>query len=598
MKQKKGNRIFFILGLASILLLLMAGQILAQGTFSATGSMTAPRVHHSETLLNDGRVLIVGGNYTANWWEILNSAEIYDPATGTFTLTGSMSTTRTQHTATLLDNGKVLITGGSAPGQLASAELYDPGTGTFTTTGSMTIARYMNTATLLTNGKVLVVGGQACSSPGCGLASAELYDPASGVFIPTGSMTTVRQGHTATLLANGNVLIAGGDNEGPYLASAELYDPGTGTFTTTGSMSTPREYHTATLLNNGEVLVVGGAGPLASTELYDSATGLFTPTGSMSTPRLMHTATLLNNGEVLVVGGYNGSVTIDSAELYDPASGTFAATGSMITPRLYHTATLLNNGEVLETGGWISQNSWSTLDSAELYTPVNQPPEASPTSTPNAGVVPLTVQFAANALDPDNDPLTFAWDFGDPTSSDNTSNLSDPEHIYLYAGTYVAQLTVSDGKESASYSLTITVEPGITLSVCTATVKWWNVQKTIGAVGLWADFEAEVPADGDMVAIYFDNIQLFAAPFSAFKPGLLPGAYWLAKNGMIVRFDFTNSQLLVVTPKMTLLGLDNVNGVDVELMIGSVVATENIMMKPAPFKMLIYRRPGCLGEPQ
>ncbi len=230
--------------------------------------------------------------------------------------------------------------------------------------------------------------------------------------------------------------------------------------------------------------------------------------------------------------------------------------------------------------------------------PANHPPVASPTASPNTGDAPLTVQFTANASDPDNDPLTFTWDFGDPTSPDNTSNLSDPEHIYMHAGTYVAQLTVSDGNDSASYSLTITVEPSITLSVCTATVKWWNAQKTMGAVSLWAGFDAEIPARGDMVAIYFDNIQLFAAPFSKFKHGLLPGAYWLTKNSILVRFDFTNNQLLVVTPKMNLVGLDNVNGVDVELMIGSDVATENIMMKPAPFNRLIYRSPDCLGEPQ
>ena len=233
-----------------------------------------------------------------------------------------------------------------------------------------------------------------------------------------------------------------------------------------------------------------------------------------------------------------------------------------------------------------------------VLSPANHPPVASPTASPNTGDAPLTVQFTANASDPDNDLLTYAWDFGDPTSPDNTSYLSDPEHIYMHAGTYMAQLTVFDGEDSASYSLTITVEPGITLSVCTATVKWWNAQKTMGAVALWAYFDAEIPARGDMVAIYFDNIQLFAAPFSKFKHGLLPGVYWLTKNSILVRFDFTDNHLLVVTPKMNLVGLDNVNGVDVELMIGSDVAIENIMMKASHFNTLIYRSPGCLGEPQ
>jgi hypothetical protein len=230
-----------------------------------------------------------------------------------------MSIPRVQHTATLLNNGKVLVTGGTAG---TSAELYDPATGTFTVTGSLTTARVGQTATLLSNGTVLVAAGD---NPTTGpLASAELYDPTTGTFAATGSMTTARSGQTATLLNNGTVLVAAGVNSVGYLAGAELYDPATGTFTVTGSLTNARYDHSATLLNNGTVLVAGGyyptSGQLTSAELYDPATGAFTVTGSLAIPRMQHTATLLNNGTVLVTGGNYDSNALASAELYEPVS--------------------------------------------------------------------------------------------------------------------------------------------------------------------------------------------------------------------------------------------------------------------------------------
>lgn len=426
MKQKESNIQFFILVLASILMLLMAGQTLAQGTFTATGSMTTTREQHAETLLSDGRVLIAGGYYTGNWWEILDSAEIYDPATGTFTPTGSMSTPRCQITATLLANGMVLIAGGAGSAYLASSEIYNPATGLFTPTGNMSTPRANYTATLLASGEVLVTGG----ATGGATATAEIYNPATGAFTPTGSMSIDRDLHRATLLNNGKVLVTGGQKTGgPNLASAELYDPATGLFTPTGSMSAPRDYHTATLLNNGKVLVVGAGTPVEnSADIYDPSTGIFTPTGSMSTPRGLHTATLLNNGKVLVAGGYNGSVTIASAELYDPISGTFAATDSMFTPRLYHRATFLNNGEVLVTGGVVSQDSWNVLSSAELYSypmyvfsgffsPVNNIPTV---NTAKAGqVIPIKWRIT-NASDVGiSDPSSFAGLYSYPINCGN-----------------------------------------------------------------------------------------------------------------------------------------------------------------------------------
>jgi hypothetical protein len=311
------------------------------GMFSPTGPLATGRAFHTATLLSDGRVLITGGG-PVSWGSgagpFLASAEIYDPTTGTFSPTGSMATARTSHTATLLSDGRVLITGGADVQEhaVASAELYDPKSGTFSPTGSMTTARVFHTASLLSDGRVLIAGGDlgTWSYDGPFLASAEIYDPKTGTFNPTGSMTTSRAWHTATPLADGRVLITGGEHARTDLASAELYDPKTGTFSATGSMTAGRLYHAATRLSDGRVIVLGGGGDyekgnfLAVTEIYDPQTGTFSATGSMTDARTYHAATLLADGRVLVTGGYGAAGPLPSAELYDPTTGTYSPTGA------------------------------------------------------------------------------------------------------------------------------------------------------------------------------------------------------------------------------------------------------------------------------
>ena len=306
---------------------------------------------------------------------------------GVFIPTGDLAPARVGDTATILFDGRVLIAGGwdnshGSNTTLASAELYDPVSGTFAPTGDLIAARVNHTATLLPDGRVLIAGG---SDGGSILASAELYDPASGTFAPTGDLTAAREGNTTTLLpdgrvliAGGRVLIAGGSNSGDVSASAELYDPARGTFAPTGDLTAARGGNTATLLSDGRILIAGGSsstGILASAELYDPASGTFSATADLATPRTAHTATLLPDGRVLIAGGSDGKGALASAELYDPARGTFSLTGDLAAARYTHTTTLLSDGRALVAGGFDGRRSVGggyasgLLPSAELYDP-------------------------------------------------------------------------------------------------------------------------------------------------------------------------------------------------------------------------------------
>jgi hypothetical protein len=366
-----------VLGLGAGLSALPASAA-TSGTFSLTGSMNAARAGSTATLLPDGDVLETGAVATGP------SAELYNPATGTWTATGAMITP-TGDKATLLPDGQVLVAGGvSAAGVLSSAELYNPATGSWAATGSMPTGRAGQSATLLGNGQVLVAGGQGAN--GVYLSSAELYNPATGTWAATGSMETAREDQGATLLGNGQVLMAGGYSSITSTnASAELYNPATGKFTPTGSMNSARDNPAATLLPDGEVLVTGGTlgGGGLFAELYNPATGTWTAATSgpaVCTPvqvcRTDSTATLLGNGDVLVTGGYSYAEdagyqsTTPAAFLYDPATNTWTKTGSMSTGRVLATASLLPDGQVLVAGGEnVAKIKRTILASAELYTP-------------------------------------------------------------------------------------------------------------------------------------------------------------------------------------------------------------------------------------
>ena len=341
-------------------------------TASATGTAaswtaTSPMGHdhfaHTATLLSDGRVLVTGGGGDAS----VASSELFDPDTGAWTATGDMIAGRQLFTATLLEDGRVLVAGGvGEPDEvgLASAELYDPSTGEWTATQAMNEARAGHSATLLPDGRVLVAGGSNGTDRS---ASVELFDPRTGTWSATGNMGRERSFHAASLLSDGRVLVAG--SSGDFADTAELYDPSSGTWAMTGSMSEGRTDVAAVLLPDGTVLVAGGA-EAATAEVFDPEAGSWVTTGPMINVRHTHTATLLSDGTVLVTGGDGGFdaadelINLASVEVYHPDRGTWTAISDMLTPRRWHTATLLSDGTVLVAGGADGASS-----SAEVFQP-------------------------------------------------------------------------------------------------------------------------------------------------------------------------------------------------------------------------------------
>jgi N-acetylneuraminic acid mutarotase len=389
------------------------------GTWATTGAMTSSLLGGSTaTLLTNGLVLVTGGemfppvtHYTTS------AAELYNPATGTWAAAGSMTFGRAFHTSTLLQNGKVLVTGGfgTSGNSYTNSELYDPVAGTWTVSSLVVGLQGGNTATLLPNGKVLVAGGE--DGNGHSTSTCQLFDPATGQWTATGSMISPRYGHIAILLPRGVVLVAGGINSqaGPsltYLSSAEEYDPSAGTWSPVNTMTSVRYGASATLLPNGTVLVAGGGTSaitfLSSTEIYNPPANSWTPAAAMNASRFDQTATLLPSGRVLIAGGDNNSGAMSEAELYDyaagswtqagtttnlpagnlntttvlpngralvvgdtsaalynPATGSWSGAGTLTANRSpFHTATLLSTGQVLVTGGY-------GVTGTELYNPVS-----------------------------------------------------------------------------------------------------------------------------------------------------------------------------------------------------------------------------------
>jgi hypothetical protein len=403
----------------------------ASGTWQSTAALARARYFHTATLMDGGKVLVVGGGLADG--SVLNQAELYDSTNGKWVTTAaSLSQPRMGHSATLLSGGKILVVGGwDGSAYVASAELYDPSKGTWTVTGSLNQERQYHTATELPDGRVLVTGGWNDSFT---LTSAELYDPATGRWTVTDSLSQPRDSHTATLLPNGKVLVVGGWGTTSYLASAELYDPATGKWNAATRLNLARGYHTATRLKDGKVLVAGGydeSGLPASTALYDPDTGLWETTRPLGQARYYHTATLLQDGRILVSGGFGGdNKPIASTELYDPTTGLWSSTTSMAEARSMHTATLLPSGRVIALGGKGAQ----ALSSAELFVSGGDvtTPETRIDSAPASPTRSTSATFSFSATE---SGATFecSWEgapFSDCTSPAIFQSLTEGSHTF------------------------------------------------------------------------------------------------------------------------------------------------------------------------
>jgi len=435
---------------------------LFHGSFRYVHPLSSPRYIYDATLLRDNRVLITGG--ASPGFEVLNSAEIFDPERNTITPTGPMHYPRWSHTATLLPDGRVLVCGGRTGAKydsvvLKECEIYDPKTGKFYLTDSMSVPRRSHTATLLKDGKVLITGG------GTGAATfdlsdatdnCEIYDPKKSKFFETSPMHFPRQYHRATLLDDGRVLITGGSSKGTLDPSkeAEIYDPKIAKFTKISPMHRERIIHADVLLPDGRVLLAGGLDPItyearADAELYDPKINRFLPIGSMHLKRIDIHGVLLDDGKVLIIGGSSlpfgpsdKPYFNPSCEIYDPKSGSFSFTASMHVARDAVMPVKLSDGRVFVCGGMTS-SSFEFTQLAEVYIPV---PKLKPTKKPEAivqvskkgGETPLEVEFHGSSNDTNEKIIAYLWDFGDGEQRIGR----DVKYSYTCPGTYKGKLIV------------------------------------------------------------------------------------------------------------------------------------------------------------
>ncbi|MGH7529839.1 MAG: kelch repeat-containing protein [Gemmatimonadales bacterium] len=448
--------------------------------FTPTLSADAGRSGHVAVRLLDNRVLVAGGQ---NGSMRLASAAIFDPASRSWSAAPSLSVARLGHAAVALADGRVLVLGGHSveaacggSAILKSAEIYDPSTGVWSSAAPMNVSRNAPAVVRLADGRVLVAGG----GNRCGdvYAHAEIYNPATNSWTMTSAMTVARQAAAAVTLSDGRVLVAGGvgDSRTSWgsLGSAEIYDPATGTWTSTGPMNARRLWGSVdvsaagalVVLTDGRVLAAGGIDSCwvvckfvlhSSAEVFNPGTGAWLPVPAMGQARSHHRLSMLETGHVLVAGGLGSSAVLSEAEIFDPASGSFLAVGHLQAGRYDYTATPLDGRSVLLAQG---QGAAGALASGEIFAPeaailaLNVAPVAQITGSVTGDEGAELAFSAKGSSDPDGDPLSYAWDFGDGSPAVSGFGAS---HRYADDGVYTVKLSVSDASHTTVVESSVAV---------------------------------------------------------------------------------------------------------------------------------------------
>lgn len=451
----------------------IASLIVTQPVFTFTGELRSNWTYADAVRLNDGRVMVIG-----------RRGELYDPATGVFTLMPEYIADNVSYgfTVTPLPNGKVLFAGGGTDDfrESKAARLWDPATGVFELTGSLSVARGAHTATLLPDGRVLIAGGVSSLAS---LSSTELYDPVTGQFTIGAPLLQGRVHHHAVLLQSGKVLMVGGG--ATWNAANEVYDPVAGASAAVGAFGVERDTFTATLLANGKVLVAGGeasvSGVYGPAELFDPASGTFTTTGKFITPR-SGTATRLLNGDVLFIGGSSDTSTaIATAELYDPETGAFSVAGTLNVKRTGHFAALLADGRVLAGGGRQKFYSWEPgpeyTRSAEIYSDGALPAPLALQIMPGGGAMLVGETRTLMAVDQLGRPRPDAtWSVNDPLLA-TLSTGAEPTLTAIAEGPVTVTVTVGAQTQETTIDIVALTE------LPEGTVRWQIEAPLGGLVG-------------------------------------------------------------------------------------------------------------------
>jgi hypothetical protein len=340
------------------------------GSWARLASLATGRIDQTATVLQDGRVLVVGGSQEAEA-DQLATAEIFDPKTNVWSAAASMTYPRARHTATQLADGRVLVAGGLGPGR-GNSEIYDPRTNAWSPAGNLISARANHQAVRLRDGRVLVMGGR---QPGRPLSSAEIFDPRLRSWASTGGLLVARDRPEAVLLPDGKVLVTGGVSVdvggsldsavlfGSPLATSEIYDPTTKVWIQGPAMSVGRVGHAIAVLGNGDVFVVGGTRDPAPAEIFDQRSNTWASTTELA-PRIAPVVGVLAGGRVIVAGGlvekYDPAtvqstgytpVLLDSVDVFDTRRGSWSAAPSMAVARWLATGSMLADGRFLVCGG-------------------------------------------------------------------------------------------------------------------------------------------------------------------------------------------------------------------------------------------------------